>query len=135
MTKTLTNLQIVEILRKLNSPESFLHSQTKYPVSFLWKVNGNIKKLSAIHDRIAEEEQRINTEYSTEERAITDENGVRIKEEYREAFIAEKNELFSIENNIEIDTLALADIEHLEFSPAEFGSLEFMLDDGCDIIE
>lgn len=129
MTKTLTNLQIVEILRKLNSPESFLHSSTKYPVSFLWKVNGNIKKLSAIHDRIAEEEQRINTEYSTEERAITDENGTRIKEEYRDAFIAEKNELFSIENNIEIDTLAFADIENLEFSPAEFGSLEFMIED------
>ena len=129
MTKTLTNYQIVEILRKLNSPESFLHSSTKYPVSFLWKVNGNIKKLSAINDRIAEEEQRINGEYSTEERAITDENGVRIKEEYRDAFIAEKNELFSIENNIEIDTLAFADIENLEFSPAEFGSLEFMIED------
>lgn len=129
MTKTLTNYQITEILRKLNSPDSFLHSSTKYPVSFLWKVNGNIKKLSAINDRIAEEEQRINAEYSTEERAVTDENGARIKEEYRDSFIAEKNELFSIENNIEIDTIAFADIENLEFSPAEFGSLEFMLED------
>ena len=129
MTKTLTNYQIVEILRKLNSPESFLHSSTKYPVSFLWKVNGNIKKLSAINDRIAEEEQRINEKKSTEDRAITDEKDVRIKEEYRDAFIAEKNELFSIENNIEIDTLAFADIENLEFSPAEFGSLEFMIED------
>ena len=129
MTKTLTNYQVVEILRKLNSPESFLHSSTKYPVSFLWKVNGNIKKLSAINDRIAEEEQRINAEYSTEERAITDENGVRIKEEYREAFIAEKNELFNISNDIEIDTLAFADIENLEFSPAEFDSIGFMLEE------
>lgn len=129
MTKTLTNYQVVEILRKLNSPESFLHSSTKYPVSFLWKVNGNIKKLSAINDRIAEEEQRINAEYSTEERAITDDNGVRIKEEYQEGFVKEKTELFSIENNIEIDTLALADIEHLEFSPAEFDSIGFMLEE------
>lgn len=129
MTKTLTNYQIVEILRKLNSPESFLHSQTKYPVSFLWKVNGNIKKLSAIHDRIAEEEQRINAEYSTEERSVTDESGTRIKEEYRDTFIAEKNELFNISNDIEIDTLALADIEHLEFSPAEFDSIGFMLEE------
>lgn len=129
MTKTLTNYQVVEILRKLNSTESFLHSSTKYPVSFLWKVNGNIKKLSAINDRIAEEEQRINAEYSTEERAITDESGTRIKEEYRDAFIKEKNELFSIENNIEIDTLVLSDIEHLEFSPAEFDSIGFMLEE------
>ena len=129
MTKTLTNYQVVEILRKLNSPESFLHSSTKYPVSFLWKVNGNIKKLSAINDRIAEEEQRINAEYSTEERAITDESGTRIKEEYRDAFIAEKNELFNISNDIEIDTLAFADIENLEFSPAEFDSIGFMLEE------
>lgn len=129
MTKTLTNLQIVEILRKLNSPESFLHSSTKYPVSFLWKVNGNIKKLSAINDRIAEEEQRINGEYSTEERSVTDESGTRIKEEYRDAFIAEKNELFNISNDIEINTLAFADIDNLEFSPAEFDSIGFMLEE------
>jgi hypothetical protein len=132
MKKPLTNLQIIEILRGINS---ITESDTKYPVSFLWKVNGNIKKLSAINDRIAEEEQRINSEYSTEERSISDENGVRIKEEFQEGFVKEKTELFSIENNIEIDTLAFADIEHLEFSPAEFASLEFMLDDGCDIIE
>lgn len=128
MTKTLTNYQVVEILRKLNSPESFLHSSTKYPVSFLWKVNGNIKKLSAINDRIAEEEQRINGEYSTEERAVTDENGVRIKEEYREGFIKEKNELFGIENEIEVDMINITDIEGLEFTPEEFGGLLFMVD-------
>ena len=129
MTKTLTNYQIVEILRKLNSPESFLHSQTKYPVSFLWKVNGNIKKLSAINDRIAEEEQRINGEYSTEERAITDESGVRIKEEYREGFIKEKNELFSISNEIDLDMIPIAMIEQLEFTPSEFDSISVMVEE------
>ena len=129
MTKTLTNYQIVEILRKLNSPESFLHSQTKYPVSFLWKVNGNIKKLSAINDRIAEEEQRINAEYSTEERAITDESGVRIKEEYREGFIKEKNELFSISNEIDLDMIPIAMIEQLEFTPSEFDSISVMVEE------
>lgn len=134
MTKTLTNYQIVEILRKLNSPESFLHSKTKYPVSFLWKVNGNIKKLSAIHDRIAEEEQRINGEYISAGKTQDDEEHT-LKEEYKGEFIKEKEELYKIENTVDIDTLALADIEHLEFSPVEFGSLEFMLDDGCDIIE
>ena len=129
MTKTLTNYQIVEILRKLNSPESFLHSQTKYPVSFLWKVNGNIKRLSAINDRIAEEEQRINGEYSTEERAITDESGVRIKEEYREGFIKEKNELFSISNEIDLDMIPIAMIEQLEFTPSEFDSISVMVEE------
>ena len=129
MTKTLTNYQIVEILRKLNSPESFLHSQTKYPVSFLWKVNGNIKKLSAINDRIAEEEQRINADYSTEERAVTDENGVRIKEEYQEGFIKEKNELFSISNEIDLDMIPIAMIEQLEFTPSEFDSISMMVEE------
>lgn len=128
MTKTLTNYQIVEILRKLNSPESFLHSQTKYPVSFLWKVNGNIKKLSAINDRIAEEEQRINAEYISAGKTQDDEEHT-LKEEYKEEFIKQKKELYEIENEIDLDTLAFADIEHLEFSPAEFGSLEFMIED------
>lgn len=129
MTKTLTNYQIVEILRKLNSPESFLHSQTKYPVSFLWKVNGNIKKLSAINDRIAEEEQRINAEYSTEERAITDESGVRIKEEYQEGFVKEKTELFSISNDVDLDLIPIAMIEQLEFTPSEFDSISVMVEE------
>jgi len=127
MTKTLTNLQIVEILRKLNSPESFLHSQTKYPVSFLWKVNGNIKKLSAIHDRIVEEDKRINNEYIAAGKTEQDEEHT-LKAEFKDGFLKEKEELFAIENTVDLDTLALADIEHLEFLPAEFDSIGFMLE-------
>ena len=127
MTKTLTNYQIVEILRKLNSPESFLHSQTKYPVSFLWKVNGNIKKLSAINDRIAEEEQRINGEYISAGKTQDDEEHT-LKEEYKEEFIKEKKELYEIKNEIEVDMVNITDIEGLEFTPEEFSGLLFMVD-------
>jgi len=121
---TLTNLKIIEILRGINS---ITESDTKYPVSFLWKVNGNIKKLSEIQSRIAEEEQKIDSEFSTEEKATQNENGWQIKEEYRAEFVSKKQELFAIENEIDIDVIPLAEIEQLEFTANQFNCIEFML--------
>lgn len=124
MKKTLTNLQIIEILRGINS---ITESDTKYPVAFLWKLNGNIKKLSEIQSRIAEEEQKIDSEYSTEEKATQNENGWQIKEEFRAEFVSQKQELFAIENEIDLDVIPLAEIEQLEFTAAEFKCIEFMI--------
>lgn len=123
---TLTNLQIVEILRGINS---ITESDTKYPVSFLWKVNGNVKKLSEIQQRIAEEEQKIDSEYSTEEKATQNENGWQIKEEFRAEFVSKKQELFSIENEIDLDVIAVSEIEQLEFTPSEFEALSVMIEE------
>lgn len=129
-TVTLKNFEIIEILRKLNTPDSIVNSTSvKYPVSFLWKVNGNLKKLSEIEQRIVAEEQKINDAYSTEEKATQDESGWQVKEEYRNEFINEKNELFEIENEICVDVVRVADIMDLEFSPVEFNSIAFMLTD------
>lgn len=123
---TLTNLQIIEILRGINS---ITESDTKYPVSFLWKVNGNIKKLSEIQSRIAEEEQKIDSEFSTEEKAIQNENGWQIKEEYRADFVSKKQELFAIENEIDLDVIAVSEIADLEFTMPQYNTIAFMLDD------
>lgn len=124
MKKTLTNLQIIEILRGINS---ITESDTKYPVAFLWKLNGNIKKLSEIQQRIAEEEQKIDSEYSTEEKATQNENGWQIKEEFRAEFVSQKQELFSIENEIDLEMIPISMIEQLEFTPSEFEGIEFMI--------
>lgn len=123
---TISNLQIIEILRGINS---ITESETKYPVSFLWKLNGNIKKLSEIQSRIAEEEQKIDSEYSTEEKAIQNENGWQIKEEYRQDFITAKQELFAIENEIDLDVIAVSEIADLEFTMPQYNTIAFMLDD------
>lgn len=123
---TLSNLQIIEILRGVNS---ITESDTKYPVSFLWKVNGNIKRLSEIQQRIAEEEQKIDSEFSTEEKATQNENGWQIKEEYRQDFITAKQELFAIENEIDIDVIAVSEIADLEFTMPQYNTIAFMLDD------
>ena len=125
MKKTLTNLQIIEILRGVNS---ITESDTKYPVAFLWKLNGNIKKLSEIQSRIAEEEQKIDSEYSTEEKATQNENGWQIKEEFRAEFVSKKQELFAIENEIDLDLIPISMIEQLEFTPSEFEALSVMID-------
>lgn len=127
---TLKNFEVIEILRKLNQPDSIINSTTvKYPVSFLWKVNGNLKKLFEIEQRIVAEEQKINDAYSTEEKAIQDESGWQVKEEYRQDFINEKNELFEIENEIDVDMVNVSEIEQLDFSPSDFRSLLFMIED------
>ena len=125
MKKTLTNLQIIEILRGINS---ITESDTKYPVAFLWKLNGNIKKLSEIQSRIAEEEQKIDSEYSTEEKATQNENGWQIKEEFRAEFVSQKQELFAISNEIDLDLIPISMIEQLEFTPSEFEALSVMID-------
>ena len=125
MKKTLTNLQIIEILRGVNS---ITESDTKYPVAFLWKLNGNIKKLSEIQSRIAEEEQKIDSEYSTEEKATQNENGWQIKEEFRAEFVSQKQELFAISNEIDLDLIPISMIEQLEFTPSEFEALSVMID-------
>lgn len=125
MKKTLTNLQIIEILRGVNS---ITESDTKYPVAFLWKLNGNIKKLSEIQQRIAEEEQKIDSEYSTEEKATQNENGWQIKEEFRAEFVSQKQELFAISNEIDLDLIPISMIEQLEFTPSEFEALSVMID-------
>lgn len=125
MKKTLNNLQIIEILRGVNS---ITESDTKYPVAFLWKLNGNIKKLSEIQSRIAEEEQKIDSEYSTEEKATQNENGWQIKEEFRAEFVGKKQELFAIENEIDLDLIPISMIEQLEFTPSEFEALSIMID-------
>ena len=122
---TLTNLQIIEILRGINS---ITESDTKYPVAFLWKLNGNIKKLSEIQSRIAEEEQKIDSEYSTEEKATQNENGWQIKEEFRAEFVSQKQELFAISNEIDLDLIPISMIEQLEFTPSEFEALSVMID-------
>ena len=132
-TLTLTNYEIVEILNKLYSPDGLIQStdpDKKLPVPVLWKINGNIRKLKEIQDRISEEEQKINEAYFNDDKSETNEEGLQqVKPEFREAFINEKKELMNIENEVELSMIKLSDIEALSFVPSDFMLIEFMITD------
>ena len=131
-TKTLKNFEIVDILNKLSEPDSLINSSSpdkKLPISILWKINGNVKVLKEILTRIQEEEQKINDEYfNNDDKSFVNDEGLKeIKFEYKDEFISKKNELFSIENEIEISMINLNDLIGVNFIPADFQSIEFMI--------
>ena len=131
-TKTLKNFEIVDILNKLSEPDSLINSTSpdkKLPISILWKINGNVKVLREILIRVQEEEQKINDEYfNNDDKSFVNDEGLKeINLEYKDEFISKKNELFSIENEIEISMINLNDLIGVNFIPADFQSIEFMI--------
>ena len=127
----LKNYEIITIVNSLNRGDSILKSNDpsrKYPISLLWRVSGNLKKLNELATRVSEEETKINELYFTEERSDINEDGsMTVKEEFRDEFVKAKNELFEIVNSVEIDKVNVKDIENLDMAPLDFASIEFML--------
>lgn len=132
-TITLKNYEIINILNSLYGEDSLINSKDpdkKLPVKILWKINGNIKTLKGIQERIQEEESKINEDYFNDEKSeMSAEGGQIIKEEYRAEFINKKNELMSIENEVNLSMINLNEIENLDFVPSDFMSIEFMIED------
>ena len=127
----LKNKEIISILRELNADKSLYKSTEKtLPVFLLFSISKNVKALSNIHQVIAEQEQAINNEYFTEEKSETNEEGLlEIKPEFRNEFLSKKNELLEIENEVNIDMIKIHDIDTIQFTPAEFQSIAFMVTD------
>ena len=133
-TIEMTNMEIVNVIQTLNSPDSLINSndsEKKLPVSLLWTINGNIKPLKVIFDRIREEELKINQAYFNDEKSdpINEEGVQEIKLEFREAFLKEKNELFAIKNDVDITIIPLDSIKDFQLTPSDFNSISFMIDD------
>lgn len=133
-TIEMTNMEIVNVIQTLNSPDSLINSnnsEKKLPVSLLWTINGNIKSLKVIFDRIHEEELKINQAYFNDEKSDMHEDGVQeIKMEFREEFSKEKNDLFAIKNDVDITIIPLDSIKDFQLTPSDFNSISFMIDDG-----
>lgn len=133
ITKTLRNYEIIDIANRLNNPDSIINSKDtdkKLPVRILWTINGNVKAIKSVLDRITEAEQKINEEYFNEEKSNSTENGqLEIKAEYRQEFIDKKKQLMEIENEVEITMIKLDELESFNFVPSDFASIEFMVTD------
>ena len=132
-TIKLTNMEIVNILRSLNTPDGFFKSSDpdkKLPVTLLFTISKNVKALEALNQVVVEQEEAINTDYFNDEKSNTNENGqMEIKAEFRDEFIQKKNELFSIENDVEIDMINVNNIANLSLTPADFQAISFMITD------
>lgn len=130
-TITLTNLEIVEIVQQLDSHDSILKSQSadkRLPISILWIIDGNYRIIKTYFDRVGEREKEINQEYFDEEHSFTNKDGLaEVKPEFREEFIKKKDELFSIKNAIEIETIDIGRLENFNFVPSDFSAIRFML--------
>lgn len=132
-TITLKNYEIVDIIKRLNADDSLINSTSQdktLPIRILWKINGNVKALRDIFDRIHDEEEKIDREYFNEEKAeANDIGGYTIKVEYRAEFTNKKDELFNIENTVDVEKINISELESFNFVPGDFKSIEFMLTD------
>lgn len=128
-TKTLKNFEIINILNALFGDNSLLTSKdTKLPVAILWKINGNVKALQAIQERIAEEERKINDEYFNNEKATEVNGQLTIKQEYVNEFVGKKDELMNIENEVSLSMISIDSISDINLAPADFMAIEFMIE-------
>lgn len=130
----LKNFEIREIINALTGQNSLIYSTEKMPIKILWVIDGNLTKLKEIAQRIDQKQEEINQSYNTEEKSenFTFENGEegrRVKEEFLQEYREEINELMMIENEVNIETLSIDDFNNISLSPAEFGSIRFMLEE------
>ena len=130
----LKNFEIREIINNLAGQNSLIYSTEKMPIKILWVIDGNLTKLKEIVERIDQKQEEINQSYNTEEKSenFTFENGEegrRVKEEFLQEYREEINELMMIENEVNIETLSIDDFNNISLSPAEFGSIRFMLEE------
>lgn len=129
----LKNFEIMNILKNLNSEFGLMKSNDpdkKLPVSVLWNLSKNVKKLQELADLLNEQEQKINNNYFNEEKSEKNDNGdLEIKPEYRDSFITEKNDLYNLENEVELQTININEISNLNFTPADFTAIEFMIEE------
>ena len=130
----LRNFEIREIINNLAGQNSLIYSTEKMPIKILWVIDGNLTKLKEIAERIDQKQEEINQSYNTEEKSenFTFENGEegrRVKEEFLQEYREEINELMMIENEVNIETLSIDDFNNISLSPAEFGSIRFMLEE------
>lgn len=136
MIKTLTNYEISVIVKELSQANSILYTDDdtkRFPIKILWKIDGNFQKLQDLSKRIEEAKRKINLSYSTEEKSnetiTADGKPIRqVKPEYLQEYQKELNDLYTITNDIEIDTIKLDAVENMNVTPHDFNLIKFMIE-------
>ena len=129
----LTNYEIRAILGLLQRQDGILNSDKPYPLSILWVIDENRRKLYDIAVRIDEADKKIRDKYSDDEHSfeITLENGNtdrQVKDEYIKDFQKELTELNNIINEISVSTINYNNLVNYEISGKDLQSVKFMIE-------
>lgn len=138
---TLKNFEIEFVVNMLSNQDSLLNSGSpdkKIPISVLWAIDENFRKLIAISQKINEMKQKIQIKYSSDkysEDMYEDGNlvGRNIKKEYLHDFQKDMDDLMMIDNDIEISTIPYALIKNFATNGKDFQSIKFMIEKDDEI--
>lgn len=131
MTKTLKNIEVLNILIGLNKSEII---SKQMPVSFLWAFKCNLKKLEEVNKLFEDSRQELINNYSTDDKSTieVDENGQeqrKIKPEFQESWVKDNNELLNQETEFEFKAVNVESLNDITMSPADFDILsQFMFE-------
>lgn len=139
MKKTLTNIDIANIMAYVNSEDSISRKTTmKFTMEFVWKFRKNVKKLSDAHETFTKLQEEIMQGYATDEFSYVNEDGNRmVKEEYINEYGQKMNDLYLQTTELDVDMVkieklcmgGLEGMDKVELSIPELEVLSFMIDD------
>lgn len=121
----LTNLEILNIFDKIN--ESFKDNNEYIPIKIGFAIQKNISTLYFLVREIENAKVKIAEQYGQLENEKTGE--YKISEDKIEDAQKEFNDLLNFEQEIDIRTIKLSDIENLSFTLQQINSLLFMIKD------
>lgn len=122
-----------KILNTVNALGSLNNAQL--PIKVAYAISKNINKIECELKAYNTEKAKLIDKYAEKDedgKLIADEYGnVNIKEENRENWNRDINELLSIENEIDIHMIQLDDLLNANYniSPAELSMIDFMIND------
>jgi hypothetical protein len=131
MTKKFTNIEILNIIEALNEL-----IQIKLPTKASWNIMKNIKKFDASIKTFWEAENKLVNEYT-----IKDEQGnIRFGDDKmpmyapnnKQKYLKEHQELLNCDDELDMLTIKLSELDNKDIKPATLLQLEFMIEDDTE---
>jgi hypothetical protein len=123
----LSNRKIVEDVNTLS-----ILAQKKLPVKAGFAIAKNLNKIEGILNAYNKERQKLIDRYCEKDedgKAKVENNSYAIKEESKDDFNKESEELLDIENEIEIHKFKLETLDNTEISIVELQAIEYMIEE------
>ena len=129
MIKTLKNIEVLNILIGLSKSDI---KSKQMPVSFLWSLKCNLKKLEEVNKLFEDSRQELINNYSTDDKSFVevDENNHeqrKIKPEFQESWVSDNNELLNQETEFEFKTVDIDSLNNITMSPTDFDLLSLFM--------
>lgn len=120
----ITNFEIYNIANVYN--QAFSDFKSYIPAKANFYIQKNIKAIAAAAQTVEEARRQIATHYG-----VSEDNGAtyKIPEDALPQATQELNELFAIEQDLDIKKFSVEDLGSAEFTPAQMQILMFMIED------